>query len=79
MMEKVLRRSLRPEETVHHKNLVKHDNRPENLELWASRHPSGSRVTDLVEYAKEILNLYGEEVELLKSVSDGRAEVKEDG
>ena len=27
----------------------------ENLELWASRHPKGQRVTDLIEYAKEIL------------------------
>jgi site-specific DNA-cytosine methylase len=35
------------------------DNRPENLELWASRQPRGQRVTDLVAWAKEILEIYG--------------------
>lgn len=58
-----LGRGLLPEETVHHENGVKNDNRLSNLELWSSRHPKGQRVQDLVEWAKEILALY-EEVNL---------------
>jgi HNH endonuclease len=61
IMEKKLGRELRPEETVHHKNLIRSDNHPKNLELWSSRHPKGSRVEDLVVYAQEILSLYGPE------------------
>lgn len=60
VMEAILGRYLRPEETVHHKNGVRTDNRPENLELWSSRQPKGQRVSDLLEWAQEIIALYGE-------------------
>ena len=58
VMEQQLGRPLLPDETVHHINGVRDDNRPENLELWSSSHPKGQRVEDKVEWAKMILARY---------------------
>lgn len=57
----LLGRPLYRHETVHHINGVRGDNRPENLELWSSLHPSGQRVTDKVEWAVEMLRIYAPE------------------
>lgn len=58
VMAEIVGRPLLPNETVHHKNGVRDDNRPKNLELWASTQPKGQRVEDLVEWANEIIVLY---------------------
>lgn len=53
VMEQQLGRALRPGETIHHRNGVRSDNRPENLELWVTPQAAGQRVEDLVAWVIE--------------------------
>jgi hypothetical protein len=58
VMSEILGRPLRQDESAHHKNGIRGDNRPTNLELWLVPQRKGQRVEDLVAWAKELLQRY---------------------
>jgi hypothetical protein len=50
VMEQKLGRRLEPDEEVHHRNRIRDDNDPSNLELWCVPQPRGGRAEDLVAF-----------------------------
>ena len=58
VIEQYIGRPLLKEETVHHINGIRDDNRLENLELWSKSHPAGQRIQDKLKHSKEIIALY---------------------
>ena len=50
VMEQVIGRELYPFENVHHKNGIKTDNDPGNLEIWVRSQPAGQRLEDQITF-----------------------------
>ena len=71
VMSLTLGRPLNDDESVHHRNGDRLDNRPENLELWSRWQPSGQRTTDKVRFAIAVLRRYAPEL-LRRSRPDWR-------
>jgi len=63
VMQDLIGRVMRPHENVHHKNGLRHDNRPENLELWVTSQPCGQRVRDKLDWARRFIAQYGSPAE----------------
>ena len=58
VMAQLLGRPLLPDETVHHRNGDRLDNRTGNLELWSCMQAAGQRVQDKLAFALEIVSRY---------------------
>ncbi len=62
VVARLLGRPLTAQESVHHRNGDRTDNRPANLELWSRFQPTGARVQDQVAWALEVLRRHAPEL-----------------
>jgi hypothetical protein len=65
-MSELLGRPLWPGENVHHKNGVRHDNRPENLELWIVSQPAGQRLDEVLAWVLHLSQRYAPELKQMR-------------
>lgn len=63
VMGRMVGRALLAHESVHHKNGIRTDNDPSNLELWDKTQPAGQRVSDKIAWAVEFLKNHEDALE----------------
>lgn len=73
VMSQILGRPIRDDETVHHRNGVKRDNRPENLEIWTGNHSNGARLQDVYQWAIDFIKTHEHDISNLSNVSNAES------
>ena len=69
VMSALIGRPLRKGESVHHRNGVRSDNSPHNLELRTTAHPQGQTLQDMIRFCEQYLEDYGPVWDILKQIS----------
>ena len=72
VMEQILGRELFDFERVHHKDGIRSNNEPDNLEIWLNGHPAGQRLQDI--YDKDVKRLALENYKLKQQLNKRKGE-----